>query len=71
MEKERLTIKWLTRKPATIARIRERFAIPSYTTLNGWSPAEIDPEDKPVLEECVARGFINILPLKWCKNGGL
>lgn len=70
MKVEQLTIKWLTRDPSKISKIRRRFAIPDYTTLNGLSPAEISAADMPVFEECMKRGLFCIVPLKWCKNGG-
>lgn len=69
-EPQKLTIKWLTKDKVAIDAIRRRFNIPNYTTINGWSPAEIAPEDMKLFEECAHRGFFGFLPYKWCKNGG-
>lgn len=69
MEKERLVIKWLTRDKEAIAAIRQRFSIPNYTTVNGFSPVELADEDREVFEECQRRGFFTIFHQKWCKNG--
>ena len=59
----------MTRDEATIRKIRERFNIPEYTTINGWSPAEISDEDMEIFQETAKRGFFSILTQKWCKNG--
>lgn len=70
-EKIKLVVYWNTRDENIIKRIRKRFGMPTYTTINGWTPAEILEEDMPLLEETARRGFISILRhLKWCKNGG-
>ncbi len=66
----KLIIRWITRDTTAIAAIRKRFNLPYYTTLNGWTPAEIKPEDIDVLEECARIGFFSIIRQKWCKNGG-
>lgn len=67
---ELLIVRWNTRDQEAIAAIRKRFNIPTYTTVNGWSPAEIKPEDMPMFEECARRNFFGIIRRKWCKNGG-
>lgn len=67
---ERLIVRWNTRDQEAITAIRKRFNIPTYTTVNGWSPAEIKPEDMPMFEECARRNFFGIIRRKWCKNGG-
>ena len=70
-EKIKLVVCWSTKDEETIRRIRQRFGMPKYTTINGWTPAEILEEDMPLLEETARRGFISILRhIKWCKNGG-
>ena len=69
-EPQKLTIKWLTKDKEAIDAIRRRFNIPNYTTINGWSPAEITAEDMALFEECARRKFFIIMPYKWCKNGG-
>ena len=70
-EKIKLVVCWSTKDEETIRRIRQRFGMPKYTTINGWTPAEILEEDMPLLEETARRGFISILRhIKWCINGG-
>lgn len=65
----KIIVRWATRDEEAIAAIRRRFNLPSYTTLNGWTPAEIKPEDMAVFEECACRGFFGIIRQKWRKNG--
>lgn len=65
-----ILVVWTTRDKSLIRRIRERFSLPAYTTLNGITPAKIKPEDMPLLDETARRGFIQIWRRKWCKNGG-
>lgn len=69
-EDNRLVIRWVTRDVDAIAAIRKRFGMSSYTTVNGWTPCEIKPEDRELFEECARRGFFGILNEKWQKNGG-
>lgn len=69
-EPQKLTIRWLTKDKDAIDAIRKRFNMPTYTTLNGWSPALINEEDIELFEECGRRKFFKIMPYKWCKNGG-
>lgn len=68
-DSEKMLIRWNTKDPSKIARIRERFDITSYMTLNGLSPVEIKAEDMEVFTECARRGFFGIIRQKWCKNG--
>lgn len=68
-EPQRLIVRWITRDREAIAAIRGRFRMPAYTTVNGLTPAEIAPEDMPVFEECMRRGFFGVLHRKWRKNG--
>ena len=65
-----LVIRWQTNNQDAIDAIRKRFNLSRYTTLNGWSPAEIADEDMELFEECARRGFFGIMPYKWCINGG-
>lgn len=67
---ERLIVRWNTRDKEAIIAIRKRFNIPTYTTVNGLSPAEIKPEDMQMFEECARRNFFGIIRKKWRKNGG-
>lgn len=41
-------------------KIREKFNIPNYTTVNGETPCEIRDEDMELLRETEKRGFIQI-----------
>jgi hypothetical protein len=66
----KMVIKWGYKlDDATVAAIRKRFKIPTYTTLNGFSPVEIAEEDMEMFEETARRGFFTIFRKKWCKNG--
>ncbi len=65
-----MVIRWITRDPGKMERIRRRFGIPAYTTLNGLSPCTVREEDMEVFRETARRGFFAVMPLKWCKNGG-
>ena len=40
----RITIYWLTRDWNLIHRIREKYRLPQYMTLNGLTEAEVDEE---------------------------
>ena len=44
----------------TKQKIRERFNIPEYTSINGETPCNIRDEDMELLRECEYRGFIQI-----------
>lgn len=66
---EKITIRWVTKDKEAIERIRLRFGISTYTTINGISPAEIAKEDMPLLQDLEHRGFLQIRHQKWCKNG--
>ena len=52
----KVTIYWVTKDSDKIARIRERFGIGTYRSVNGETPAEIREEDMELLR----RGFIQI-----------
>lgn len=56
----RVTIYWVTRLPDLVRRIREKFNIPSYTSVNYETECEIRNEDLPLLQETARRGFIQI-----------
>ena len=55
-----LTIYWKTHDKDIMKRIRERFGIAMYMSINGETEADIKDEDLPVLEETERRGFIQI-----------
>ncbi len=61
----KFTIIWHTRNAESIRLIRERFKLPTYTTVNGWTPCEIAPEDMPMFEETARRGYFSILKRPW------
>lgn len=54
----KVIIYWVTKDPDKIARIRERFGIGTYRSVNGETPAEIREEDMELLRETERRGFI-------------
>lgn len=62
----KVTIYWdarhLPREKALEAKnkIKAKFNIPDYTSINGETPCEIKDEDLPLLRECEKRGFIQI-----------
>lgn len=56
----KLTIYWVTKDAQSIQRIREKFNLPSYRSVNGETPVEIQEEDLPLLRETEKRGFIQI-----------
>lgn len=55
-----VTIYWKTKDEAIIKRIRERFGIREYTSVNGETPAQIKDEDIELLRETERRGFIQL-----------
>lgn len=62
----KVTIYWNTRHldPKDVLKIkkkiRDRFNIPNYTTVNGETPCEIRDEDMELLRETEKRGFIQL-----------
>ena len=64
-------VRWITRDNEAIRLIREKFEMPTYTTVNGLSPADIKEEDMPLFEETSRRGFFDFWYQKWCINGGV
>lgn len=56
----KVTIYWVTKDPEAVRKIRQRFGIPSYTSVNGETIADICEEDMPLLLECQKRKFIRI-----------
>ena len=62
----RVTIYWETRHldpkdiPRIKKRIRDKFNIPDYTTVNGETPCDIKDEDMELLREPERRGYIQI-----------
>lgn len=55
-----VTICWRTKNQAKMEKIRLRFSIPNYMSINRETPCEIRDEDMELLRECEKRGFIQI-----------
>lgn len=58
----RVTIYWTTREVDIIKKIRDKFNIPSYFSVNYETECEIKDEDLSLLKETARRGFIQIRP---------
>lgn len=57
----KVTIYWENKSTSVIRkRIRDRFGIPHYMSVNGETQAEISEEDMSDLMELVKRGFISL-----------
>ena len=56
----KLTIYWITDNPDIKQRIREKFKMPFYTSVNGETDCEINEDVLPLLKETENRGFIKI-----------
>lgn len=55
-----ITIYWRTKNPEAQKKIRERFGLGRYMSVNGETPAVIGEEDLPLLREVERRGFVEI-----------
>ncbi len=56
----KVTIYWATQDKEVISKIRARFKIPKYTSINGETPCEVSDSDLPLLLEVEKRGFIQL-----------
>lgn len=57
----KVTIYWKKKcTPAAKGKIRVRFGIPQYTTINGETPCEIKDEDLELLRQVEKKGFIEL-----------
>lgn len=56
----KITIYWRTTNQEDIKRIREKFNLPNYTSINGETPCEVSDSDLPILLEVEKRGFIQL-----------
>lgn len=65
----KVVVRWRTRNPESIRLIRERFGMPTYTTLNGHTPAYLCPEDKTVFEDTAKMGYFSFRYVDWTFNG--
>lgn len=68
-EPEKLVIKWNTSDSKAIEAIRKRFGIPTYTTVNGFTPAILPAQDLAMFEETARRGYFNYRRVEWTFNG--
>ena len=55
-----VTICWVTKDREAIEKIREKFGISSYMSVNRETPCDIKEEDMELLRETEKRGFIQI-----------
>ena len=55
-----ITIYWTTHDREDIKRIREKFNIPNYTSINGETPCDVSDSDLKLLLETEKRGFIQL-----------
>lgn len=56
----KVTIYWITKDEDLRMRIRERFGIDNYVSINGETSAEIKDKDVELLRETEKRGFIQL-----------
>lgn len=66
---EKIVIHWRTRDKESVRRIRERFGIPPYITINGLTPAVLKPQDKELFDETARRGYLSYWITQWSFNG--
>lgn len=66
---EKIVIHWNTKDEEAIKKIRARFKIPKYTTLNGFTPAILPAQDLAMFEETARRGYFNYRRVEWAFNG--
>ncbi|WP_254871724.1 hypothetical protein [Bacteroides acidifaciens] len=55
-----ITICWVTKDRESIEKIRKKFDISSYMSVNRETPCNIKEEDMELLKETEKRGFIQI-----------
>ncbi|WP_229127356.1 hypothetical protein [Bacteroides congonensis] len=55
-----ITICWVTKDRESIEKIRKKFGISSYMSVNRETPCNIKEEDMELLKETEKRGFIQI-----------
>ena len=66
---EKIVIHWNTKDEEAIKKIRARFKIPKYTTLNGFTPAILPAQDFAMFDETARRGYFNYRRVEWTFNG--
>ena len=57
----KIRIRWLTKDKTNQEKIREKFNLPFFMTVNKITPCEVHEDDMQLLEECEKRGFIKLL----------
>lgn len=55
-----ITICWVTKDRESIEKIRKKFGISSYMSVNRETPCNMKEEDMELLKETEKRGFIQI-----------
>lgn len=69
---DKILIHWRTRDREAIKLIRQRFNIPTYTTVNGWTPAVLPRgKDKELFDETARRGFFGYVCAEWSMVEGV
>ena len=56
----KVKVYWITKNPATIKKIRDKFSLPYYTTISGETVGEVKEELMDLLKECEKKGFLKI-----------
>lgn len=51
---------WITKDAEKITAISDKFNLPTYTSLNGETLADVNESDMDLLRECEKRGLIQI-----------
>lgn len=64
----KVVIYWRTANKETIRRIREKFGIPYYTSVNGETFADISESDMPLLLRCEQLGYVQLRAKKQLKS---
>ena len=58
--KTKVVIYWITKEREKIDRIRKKFDLGNYVSVNGETPADISNKDMDLLVETERRGYIEI-----------
>lgn len=61
----KVTIYWRTKNRDKQDKIRDKFHLPYYTTVNGETEGEVNDELIDLLRECEKRGFIKIRKIEY------
>lgn len=65
----KVVIRWITRDEGAILKIRDFFGLPTYTTLNGFTPGLIEDSKIEMFKETAQRGFFSFNLTEWTFNG--